>query len=110
MQIREVVEKLGVTVLAGVDYLDHEVTGVYVTDLLSCVIAGADVGDLWITLQTHVNVVAVASLQELAGVIVAEGAPVPEATLVKAESQGMVVLSSPQPIYETVKKLAALGL
>ena len=110
MQMREVVEKLGITVLAGANYLDNDVTGVYVTDLLSCVIAGADVGDLWITLQTHVNIVAVAALKELAGIVVAEGAPIPEATLKKAESQSMVVLSSPQPVYETVKQLAALGI
>ena len=110
MQMREVVDKLGITILAGAGHVDNEVTGCYVTDLLSCVIAGAEVGDLWITLQTHVNIVAVATLKELAGIVVAEGAPVPEATLEKADSQGMVVLSSALPIYETVKQLAALGI
>ena len=110
MRMSEVVDNLGLRVLAGADLLENEVTGCYVTDLLSCVIAGADVGDLWITLQTHVNTVAVASLKELAGIVVAEGAPVPEATLEKAESQGMIVLASSNPIYETAKQLAALGI
>jgi hypothetical protein len=110
MQINEIVEKLGLTILVGTEHLDTDVAGGYVADLLSCVIAGAKPHDLWITLQTHVNIVAVASLKEIAGILVAEGAAVPAATLEKAEQQGIVMLSSPQPIYETVKQLDALGL
>ncbi len=110
MQINEIVEKLGLMVLVGEDNLKADVTGGYVADLLSCVIAGAKPHDLWITLQTHVNIVAVAALKEVAGIIVAEGATVPDATLEKAAQQGVVMLSSPQPVYETVKQLVALGL
>lgn len=110
MQINEIVDKLGLTVLVGAEHLDTDVTGGYVADLLSCVIAGAKPHDLWVTLQTHVNIVAVASLKEVAGIVVAEGAVVPDATLEKAEQQGMVMLSSSQPVYETVKQLVALGL
>ncbi|MBN2394699.1 MAG: serine kinase [Anaerolineae bacterium] len=110
MQINEIVDKLGLTVLVGADDLKTDVTGGYVADLLSCVIAGAKPHDLWVTLQTHVNIVAVASLKEVAGIVVAEDAVVPAATLEKAEQQGMVMLSSPQPVYETVKQLVALGL
>jgi len=109
MQISEIVEKLGLTVLIGED-LTAEVTGGYVADLLSCVIAGAKPHDLWVTLQTHVNIVAVASLKDIAGILVAESAVVPDATLEKAAQQGVVMLSSPQPVYETVKQLVALGL
>jgi hypothetical protein len=110
MQINEIVEKLGLAVLVGADNLKADVTGGYVADLLSCVIAGADPHDLWVTLQTHVNIVAVAALKEVAGIVVAENAVVPDATLEKATQQGVVMLSSPLPIYETVKQLVALGL
>ena len=110
MQIGEIVEKLGLTVLIGADDLEADVAGGYVADLLSCVIAGAKPHDLWVTLQTHVNIVAVAALKEVAGIVVAESAVVPEATLEKAAQQGVVMLSSPQPVYETVKQLVALGL
>lgn len=110
MQINEIVEKLGLTVLVGADNLKADVTGGYVADLLSCVIAGANPNDLWVTLQTHVNIVAVAALKEVAAIIVAENAVVPDATREKAAQQGVVMLSSPQPIYETVKQLVALGL
>ncbi|HOU15217.1 MAG TPA: serine kinase [Anaerolineae bacterium] len=110
MQINEIVEQLGLTVLVGADNLKTDVTGGYVADLLSCVIAGAKPHDLWVTLQTHVNIVAVAGLKEVAAIIVAEAAVVPEATLEKAAQQGVVMLSSPLPVYETVKQLVALGL
>lgn len=110
MQINEVVDRLGLTVLVGAEHLNADVAGGYVADLLSCVIAGAKPHDLWVTLQTHVNIVAVASLKEIAGILVAEGAVVPDVTLEKAAQQGVVMLSSPQPIYETVKQLVALGL
>jgi hypothetical protein len=110
MQINEIVEKLGLTVLVGADNLKVDVAGGYVADLLSCVIAGAKPQDLWVTLQTHVNIVAVAALKEVAGIVVAESAVVPDATLEKAKQQGVVMLSSPLPVYETVKQLVALGL
>ena len=110
MQMQKLVDELGLRVLVGADYLNNEVSGGYVADLLSCVIAGANVGNLWITLQTHVNIVAVASLKELAGIVVAEGSVVPPATLEKAEQQGLVVLSSPEPIYETVARLVSFGV
>ncbi len=110
MNVGEIVEHLGLQVLTGTDHLDGEVSGGYVADLLSCVMAGAEAGDLWITLQTHANIVAVASLLNVAAIVVAESAPVPESTLTKAAEQGVVILSSSQPVYETVSRLAALGV
>ena len=110
MQVKAIVEKLGLTVLAGADHLDREVSGGYVADLLSCVIAGAKPGDLWVTLQTHMNIIAVASLKEVAGIIVTEAAAVPPATLEKANQQSVIILASAQPSYETIKQLVALGL
>ncbi|MGC9349058.1 MAG: serine kinase [Anaerolineae bacterium] len=111
MKVSEVVEHLEFRVLAGADLLDsNEVNGGYVADLLSCVMAGADAGDLWITLQTHANIVAVASLLGISAIVVAEGAVVPETTVTKAEQQDVVILSSPAPIYETVAQLLELGI
>ena len=110
MRVPEIVDQLDWTVLAGSDHLDVDVQGGYVADLLSCVMAGAETGDLWITLQTHANIVAVASLLGVAAIVVAEGAVVPEATLAKAEQQGMAVLSTKNPVYETVAQLIPLGI
>lgn len=110
MNVRDIVEALPIDVLTGEEKLDTSVDGGYVADLLSCVMAGAATDNVWITLQTHANIVAVASLLGIAAIIVAEGAPVPEETLRKAQSQEMIVLSTPEPIYETVARLVELGL
>jgi len=110
MNIRDLVEALPIDVLTGEDMLDRSVAGGYVADLLSCVMAGAAADNVWITLQTHANIVAVASLLGIAAIIVAEGAPVPQETLRKAQSQDMIVLSTPEPIYETVARLVELGV
>ncbi|HNT74199.1 MAG TPA: DRTGG domain-containing protein [Anaerolineae bacterium] len=110
MIVNEIVDKLGLTVLAGAAHLTREVAGGYVADLLSCVMAAAQAGDVWVTLQTHLNIVAVAALNEVACIIVAEGATVPPPTLEKAEEQEVIILSSPLPIYETVGRLIAMGV
>ncbi len=110
MNIRDIVEALPIDVLTGEDMLDRSVDGGYVADLLSCVMAGAAADNVWITLQTHANIVAVASLLGIAAIIVAEGAPVPQETLRKAQSQDMIVLSTPEPIFETVARLVELGV
>jgi len=67
--------------------LRTEVTGGYAADLLSCVMAKAQAGNVWVTLQGHPNIVAVASLLNLAGVIITEGMAPDPATLEKAEEQ-----------------------
>ncbi len=109
MTLKEIVEQLNLTVLTGQAYLDREVDGAYIADLLSCVMAGAKAGQLWFTLQTHLNTVAVASLLELAGIVVTEGAPIPKETIAKAEEEKMVLLLSEEPTFETIAKLVKLG-
>lgn len=110
MTLHEIVEKLGFKVLVGEEQLNQETHGGYAADLLSCVMAGAKPQAVWVTLQTHVNIVAVAALNELACIVVAEHAVVPQATLDKAIQQDVVILSSPEPVYETVGRLIALGV
>jgi predicted transcriptional regulator len=110
MQVREVVAALGLTPLAGQSGLDREVTGGYAADLLSCAMAGAQAGNLWITLQGHLNVVAVAELNDLAGIIVAEGKPVAGDALMKADDEGIPVLSSPLGTYAVAGRLWEIGI
>jgi hypothetical protein len=82
----------------------------YTSDLLSCVMAGAKKEGLWITLQSHVNIVAVAALLELAAVIISEGAQPDATTLARADDQGITLLSSSLPSFAIVGKLWELGL
>ncbi|MCX6555994.1 MAG: hypothetical protein NTW95_00945, partial [Candidatus Aminicenantes bacterium] len=67
MMVKEVAEKLGLKILSV--GADQQVTGGYVSDLLSDVIANAEEGSLWITVQRHLNIIAVAQLKKLAGII-----------------------------------------
>lgn len=109
MILRDIVDKLGWQVLAGTGALDQEVAGGYIADLLSCVMAGAQPGQLWFTLQTHTNIVAVASLVGVAAIVVTESAPVAPEAIQKAEQEGVVLLISAEPTFETVVQLARLG-
>ena len=72
--------------------------------------AGAKKGHLWITLQAHLNIVAIAALNELAAVIITEDAHPDSASIAKANEQGVILLSTSQPTYEVNGKLWELGI
>jgi len=110
VNVSDIVGALPVRVVAGADHLQNEVTGGYASDLLSCVMAGARKGNVWVTLQAHMNVIAVAALLELACVVITEGAALDGEALIRAEQRGVVVLSTEQGSYETVAQLSALGV
>ncbi len=110
MTLNEIVSALQLKVLAGRPDAQSAVTGGYAADLLSCVMARARAGSVWVTLQAHVNVVAVASLLGLAGVIITEGAQPDTATCQKAEAEGVVLLSTRETTFAVVAALARLGV
>ena len=110
MTLRKVVEWLDLEVLTGAEGLEREVTGGYASDLLSDVMAHGKAGNLWVTLQTHVNVIAVATLKELAAIVLVNGR-VPEAeTLARAQQEKVPVLSSRLPAFELIGRLHRMGL
>jgi len=110
MKLRQIVKKLALTVKAGETNLDTEVTGGYAGDLLSCAMAGAHKGNVWVTLQGHLNIVAIASLIELAGIIVTENKPIAQDTLAKAAEEGIPILATPLTTFEIVGRLWAMGV
>lgn len=110
MKLHQIAKKLALTVKAGETGLDTEVTGGYAGDLLSCAMAGARQGNVWVTLQGHLNIVAIASLDELAGIIVTENKPVAQDTLAKAEEEGIPILATPLPTFEIVGRLWEMGV
>lgn len=105
MVLREIVEKLSLEVKCGADKLAGEVTGGYVSDLMSDVIANSKAGNLWITLQVHENVVAVASLNNLAGILLINGREPAEETKKKAEAEGTPIMVSKLSAFEAAGKL-----
>ena len=108
MKVREVVEALNLKVLSGEQGLDKEVEGCYVSDLLSDVMGNAEMGNIWITLQTHKNVMAIASLKELAAVILVKGQSASDDTLEQSNEEGIPFLSTTMQTYETVGKIYQL--
>jgi predicted transcriptional regulator len=105
MTVKELAEAAGLTVLAGKAGLDREVTGGYACDLISDVMAGAEPGQAWITMQGHVNVAAAAVLKELSAVILVSGrTPSPE-MIERAEREGVCVLQSDLPAFELCARI-----
>ncbi len=111
MKLAEIVDKLALEVCGGADQVpEKEVTGGYVCDLLSYVMARAKEGYLWLTVQGHPNIVAVASLVNLAGVVVTEAAKIDPATVEKADQEGVPLLTTSLTSYELAGRLYELGV
>lgn len=109
MKVKEIIDSLDLEVVVD-GSLDREVTGVYIGDLLSNVMAKARSGDLWLTIQGHQNVVAVALLTEVAAVIVLEDFDIEERAIQKAREKGVIILKSRLSAYPLACKLFNLGI
>ena len=110
MKLKDVVDNLNLKVETAFEALESEVTGGYVSDLLSDVMANTKPGDLWVTLQVHPNIIAVANLKELAGIIIVQGRKPDDETIAKAQSETVPLLVSEFQAFETVGKLYQMGI
>ena len=111
MNLQQIIDQLDLTVLTeSLDFAGITPTGGYSSDLLSCVMAGAKKGYLWITLQAHLNIVAVAALNEVAAIIITENARPDAASIAKANQQGVILLSTARGTYEINGELWQLGI
>jgi hypothetical protein len=107
--VEELVAGLGLKILARGD-VRRKVTGGYASDLLSCVMAKAKEGYVWVTLQAHQNVVAVASLLNLAAIIITEGIEPDHDTIIRAQENGVVVLGSAETTFVVTGRLYGAGI
>ncbi len=110
MKVSELKEMIGAVNQTPEVPEDKEITCGYTCDLLSWVMAHGEEGMAWVTVQTHLNVVAVAVLSDMACIILPEGIRMEEESLQKANSEGMTVLSSPLTAYEICGLLAGKGV
>lgn len=110
MKLQKIIEDLALEVKTKTHDLTKEVTGGYASDLLSDVIANTKEGNVWVTIQTHINIVAVAVLKELSGIILVNGKVPDEVTLKKADDEGMPIMVTTLPAFEVVGRLYTLGL
>lgn len=110
MKLSELIENLNLDVRSAKANLDREVTGGYASDLLSDVLANGKEGNIWVTLQVHHNIVAVASMNNLAGIILVNGREPEQETIDKAEKENLVIMVTEMPTFELVGRLYGLGV
>lgn len=108
MTVKDIKTTLQLETLSGEKGLDREVTGGYVCDLLSDVMGNSKEGQVWITLQTHKNVMAIASLRDLAAVILINGLKPDADTAAQSELEGIPILGTKVPAFETAGRLYEL--
>lgn len=107
----KIIEALNLTILTRpVSFSEIRPSAGYTSDLLSCVMAGAPHQSIWVTLQAHNNIVAVAALLELSAVIITEGAMPDLPTIEKANEENVVLLSTQFGSFDIVGRLWDLGL
>ena len=110
MKIRELLPLLEAKCLTPGAALEKEVRCGYTCDLLSWVMAHGEEGMAWVTVQTHMNVIAVAALMDFACVVFPESLPVEAAIVDKARQEDVILLSSGQTAFELAALLAANGV
>lgn len=105
MKLQEIIKELNLQSFTSIETLDVEVNDAYVSDLLSDVMGKSQAGQLWITIQNHKNVIAVAALKDLAGVIFINGIAPGDDLIQLANSKGIALLSTSMATYELAGKL-----
>jgi predicted transcriptional regulator len=108
MKVSEIVNILGLEVFSGKEGLENEISGGYASDLLSDVMGNADEGQIWATIQTHLNVMAIASLKEMAAVLITNGAKPNDDTLQKSNEEGIPIVGTADSTYEIIGKLYSI--
>ena len=108
MKLQKIIDKLALKVLTAFE--DKDITGVFISDMLSDVMSNAQSGNLWITVQSHKNIVSAANLIDISAVIVTYNKPVPEDTIELANRYHVIILSSPLKTFELASKLVEAGM
>ena len=105
MKVSDLTEKFGLKIFSGKTGLENEISGAYVSDLLSDVMGFAQEGQVWITLQTHQNVLAIASLKDMSAVILVKGLQPDSETLKHSREEGIPLLGTEMETFEIAGKL-----
>ena len=110
MILTEVIEAVKGTVVTDVYNESQPVSAGFVGDLLSVVMGKAEEDCAWVTIQSHINIIAVATLVGAACIIVAEGYQVDGDAIAKAKAEEITVIATEMSSFEAVSALAARGL
>jgi predicted transcriptional regulator len=106
MTVNELANKIGLQKLS--QFSDREVNGVFVSDMISDVMAGAKSGDLWLTVQTHKSIVPAANLVDVAAIVITGGKKPPEDTIELANKHDIAILATDSPTFEIAGQLYSL--
>ena len=104
LTVKELSQMQGFRAVAMPD-ADREISGIYIGDLLSWVMGRAKADDAWITIMSNINIVAVASLADVACIILAEGVNLDSSVVETARAKGVNIITSQLPAYETAVAL-----
>lgn len=110
MLVKDICDLFHLDIVSGKSCLDREITGGYCGDLLSDVMANCCAGNVWLTIQGHQNIVAVAALKQIAAIIIVNGRSVDADTVAKAEEEGIAILLSSKSAFEMSCLLGQAGL
>ena len=110
MNLKEIAGQLRLELKTKNVPLEAEVKTGYASDLLSDVLANSIEGDLWITRQTHLNIVAIAVMRDLSAILLANGVEPDADTLGKAMEKMVPIFRTPLPTFEVVGRLYKLGI
>ena len=105
MTLENIIKEFKLNLFTGEDHINRTVKGAYASDLLSDVMGKAREGEIWITMQTHKNIIAVSSLKDLAAILVVNGGKPDNDTLLAATSEGVVILGTDERSFTTCGKL-----
>jgi len=110
VKVREIVANLNLEIINEGEHLDDSVEGGYVGDLLSDVIASAREKFVWVTIQVHENIIAVATLKDLSAIILAKNSTPLDETLKNAREEGVTLLRSSMDSFRIVAALSERGI
>ncbi len=110
MTVADVACEVAGAVVGAPEDAAKEVCGAYVSDLLSDVMANAQDGDVWITLQKHVNIVAVAQLKNVAAIVLIGGRQPDADTLARAAEHRIPIVTTAYPAFDVAGRLYELGV
>jgi serine kinase of HPr protein (carbohydrate metabolism regulator) len=107
MDVKELIEKLGLRVLCG-ENTNKKISGCYCGDLLSWVMSRAQEGDVWLTVMGNVNSVGVAVLADVACIVLTENAPLDKDALTRAQQNDVIILQTDKNSYEMAAAISGL--
>lgn len=106
--VEQTIKQFGFKLVAGETETERQITGVYICDLLSWVMGNAQENSAWVTIQGHINIVAVALLTGVSCIIVAEDGEISDSTIEKANAENIPILTTNLTAYEIAEKFALL--